>query len=255
MFCYDIFELVLASIFYGISLTAFIWRLTKDDKQYVYLEFEMWSLLIQLLYYLFFLIIGISSTFNKASDNKAQKFIKSTLFKFIWPFVVNSGVIFYLGYYLRWFEFNTLIKGNDYYLNLFLHGFSQAGFILDLIIFRRENNKLFFIDFAIITGIYVGYSILLFSIQPSIKSYAFLDKNGPIKKDNIFIISIMIVSYFVYLYLYFIYSLVVDFKSGVRNLFGGDKKNNNQNNQVEEPIKEEKPIIPESEDEESSNIN
>lgn len=243
MLCWDIFELVLSFIFFGISLTAFIWRLTKDDKQYVYLEFEMWSLLIQIIYYLFFLIIGFTSAFNKSSDNKAQNFVKSTLFKFIWPFVINSGVIFYLGYFFRWFAFDTLRKGNDFYLNLFLHGFSQAGFILDLILFSRENSKLPFIDFAIITGIYVGYSILLFSIQPSIQSYLFLYKNSAERKDNIFILSLMIVGYFVYLYLYFIYSLVVDFKSGVKKLFGGDKKNS----QIE-PIKESNPIMPESED-------
>jgi hypothetical protein len=226
MLCCDILELILAFIFFGICLTSFIWRLARVNKENFFMEFEMWSLLMQLAYYFFFFLIGLISLFHKARDNKAQRFFKSVLFKYLFPFVVNSAAAFYLGYYFRWFSFNTILRDNDFWLSFFIHGISQACFVVDLILFSRDYVDTQFIDFLIISGIYAAYAILLFIFRPNIPRYAFLDKSVLDPKDNMFVLSLMIVLYFVYLYLYFIFMCVVKFKSGVSNLFGGNKKVN-----------------------------
>ena len=226
MLCCDILELILSFIFFGVCLTSFIWRLTKDNKDNFFMEFEMWSLLMQLVYYVLFFLIGIISIFQKATDNRAQRFFKNVVFKYLFPFVVNSAAAFYLGYYFRWFSFDTRLKDNDFWLSFFIHGISQACFVVDLILFSRDYVDTQFFDFLVISGIYAAYAVILFISQPTIHGYAFLDKSVLDPKDNMFILSLMIVLYFVYLYLYFIFMCVVKFKSGISNLFGGNKKVN-----------------------------
>ena len=226
MLCCDILELILSFIFLGICLTSFTWRLVIVNNENIFMEFEMWSSLMQLAYYFFFFLIGLISLFHKARDNKAQRFFKSVLFKYLFPFVVNSAAAFYLGYYFRWFSFYTNLKESEFWLNFFIRGTSPVCFVVDLILFSRDYVDTQFIDFLIISGIYAAYAILLFIFEPDIPQYVFLDKSVLDPKDNMFILSLMIVLYFVYLYLYFIFMCVVKFKSGVSNLFGGNKKVN-----------------------------
>lgn len=263
MLCWDVLELFLAFIYFGICLTAFIWRLTKGDIKYIFIEYEMWSILLQLIYYILFLLIGFTSIFNKPKNEAIlYNFLRSVIFKFIWPIVMSTPAVFYLGYFFEWFKFEIDMNSNDFWLSLFLHGFSQAGFLIDLILFYRDYKPTHVFDFIVISGIYVAYCILCFSIQPQIKTYLFLNEMG-LGGDNLYIISVMIVGYFVYLYLYFIYMTMVKIKSGVFKLFGGDEKEINKesdektkpmNNDDKEPIEQElevneKPSINDTEDE------
>lgn len=233
MFCCEIIELILAFIFLGVCITTFIWRLIKGDRETLFIEFEIWSLLLQLVYYLLFSLISFVSVFRRSEDHTCQKFIKNTIFKLLFPFVVNSSASFSLGYFFRWFEFGTIIRDNDFWLNIFIHGISPAVFVLDLLIFRRKYIDTPVFDFLVITGIYVGYCALLFMYKPNIQRYIFLDQNNLTPKDNVFIISLMVVFYFVYLYLYFILTSIVRFKSGVSSFFGVDKKNKKRSKTIE----------------------
>lgn len=229
MGCWELTELILSSIYFAFCFTSFIWRLTKPDKGNTFIEYEMWAIMAEMVYYALFLLIGFKSFFSKSeekekeSNNGFQKFLKNIVFKYLWPFVMNSVVIFYLGYFFKWFNLDTKNKGNDFWLSLFQHGFSQIGFIIDLILFKREYKDTHFFDFLVISAIYVGYCALLFMIKPEIKTYNFLYKDE-LRPDNSYLLSLMIVCYFVYLYMYFFYMYVVKFKSGVRNLFWGEDK-------------------------------
>ena len=101
----DILELVLTCLYLGICITSFIWRLTKEDKKKMFIEFEIWSLIGQLAYYIIFLINGFSNLLSKEreGENKCQKFLKSIIFKYLWPFVMSSFAVFYLGHTFDWF--------------------------------------------------------------------------------------------------------------------------------------------------------
>lgn len=240
MFCCEIIELLLSFIFLGVCITTFIWRLIKGDRETLFMEFEIWSLLLQLVYYLLFTLISFVSVFRRSSDHRCQKFIKNTIFKLLFPFVVNSSASFALGYFFRWFEFDTIIRDNDFWLNIFIHGISPAVFVLDLLIFRRKYIDTPVFDFLVITGIYAGYCVLLFMYRPNIQRYIFLDQNNLTPKDSVFIISLMVVFYFVYLYLYFILTSIVRFKSGVSSFFGVDKKNKRNNSDASEQSEKRK---------------
>ena len=230
MGCWDIFELVLSCIYFGICITSFIWRLTKEDKEKIFIEFEIWSLIGQMTYYVIFLINGFKNLFSKEkeNDNKCKMLLKSIVFKYLWPFVMNSFAIFYLGYYFDWFYIDTENKGNDYVLSIFLHGLSQLGFLIDLFLFNREYKPTHILDFFVITGIYVVYSILFFSIKPEVKDYLFILF---FKDDNSFIISMIIISYFVYLYMYMFYMFIVKVKFTV---FGGKEKEKEKCEKIDE---------------------
>ena len=256
MSCWNLVELILQVIYFGICLTAFIWRLTKDEKGNIFFEFEMWGIMLQLVYYIIFLISGFTSIFNKSKEenqenqeNKCLNFLKSVLFKYIWPLVLSSPIIFYLGYFSNWFYLQTG-EGNDYALSLFLHGFSQFGFIIDIILFKREYKSTHFFDLLIITGIYVAYCFLLGTVKPEMNNYLFLSNDPAFRKGNSFLISLMIVCFFIYLYMYIIYMYIVRFKSGLVKLFGGDE--------TKESMKEKKqPLMNEAniETSEENNIN
>ena len=248
MSCWELLELILNSIYFAICLTSFIWRLTKPEAGKIFIEFEMWSIMGQMAYYILFLIIGFKSIFKKEEEeNGCKKFLKNIIFKYLWPFVMNSFAVFYLGYNFEWFDLDTENKGNNFTLSIFLHGFSQAGFLIDIILFGREYKPTHIFDFIVISGIYVGYCFFLFSIKPEIPNYKFL---SPKKEDNSYIISLMIVCYFVYLYLYFVYMYIVKFKSGVAKIFGGDEKSKSKKEEKEKKRKKEKekPLIEEKEE-------
>ena len=194
--------------------------------KYFLIEYEMWSLMLELVFYIFFLLIGFTTVFNKSKhEGSFYNFLKSIIFKFIWPFVVNSAAIFYMGYFFGWYKFEIDIYSNDFWYNLFLHGFSQAGFVIDLIFFHRDYKPTHVFDFILISGIFVGYCFLLFLIKPQVKRYAFLEMNedGNYKENNMFILSLMIVTYFIYLYLYFFYMTIVRIKCGFAKLFESDE--------------------------------
>ena len=241
MQCWDLAELVLQIIYLGICLTSFIWRLTKDDKLSILFEFEMWAIMLLLIYYMLFLINAFKSIFNKSNEeNKCLNFLKNSLFKYLWPFVMNSSIVFYLGYFCNWFYLNTEI-GNDYILSLFLHGFSQFGFLIDIFLFNKKYQKTHFLDLIIITVIYLLYCLLLVFIKPEMNNYIFLSKESFNRKGNSFIISMMIMCYFIYLYMYFIYMHIVKFKSGLIELFGG-KENNKEESKIEKLVNNEEII-------------
>lgn len=215
----DILELVLTCLYLGICITSFIWRLTKEDKKKMFIEFEIWSLIGQLAYYIIFLINGFSNLLSKEreGENKCQKFLKSIIFKYLWPFVMSSFAVFYLGHTFDWFYIPE-DKDNDYVLSIFLHGLSQAGFLIDIILFRREYKPTHIFDFLVISGIYICYSILFYSIKPKVSSYHFISVND---ESNSFIISLIIMCYFVYLYMYMLYMFIVKVKF---SLFGVEKE-------------------------------
>ena len=230
---WDFIELGLSSVYLAICFITFIWRLTKPDAGHLFLEYEMWAIMALMFYYIIFLLIGFKRLFSKEKEKKEkkdkkeeepnnglQKLLKNILFKYLWPFVMSSAVIFYLGYFFGWFKLDTANKGNDFVFSIFQHGLCQIGFLIDLILFRRKYIDTHFIDFS---AMYIGYCVLLLMIKPEIKTYNFLSEEE-FKDDYGYIISLMIICYFVYLYLYFFYMYVVKFKSGVRNLFWGDDK-------------------------------
>ena len=226
MLCLDVLELFLSFIYFAICITTLIWRFTKGDMKYFLIEYEMWSLMLELVYYLFFLIIGFTTVFNKSKhEGSFYNFLKSIIFKFIWPFVVNSAAIFYMGYFFGWYKLEIDIHSNDFWYSLFLHGISQVGFVIDLIFFHRDYKPTHVFDFIVISGIFVGYCFLLFLIKPQVKIYAFLEmkEDGNYKEDNMFILSLMIVTYFIYLYLYFFYMTIVRIKCGFAKLFESDE--------------------------------
>ena len=249
--CWELLELILNSIYFAICLTSFIWRLTKPEAGKIFVEFEMWSVMGQMAYYIIFLIIGFKRLFSKEEEdnNNCKKFLKNIIFKYLWPFVMNSFAVFYLGYNFEWFELDK-DQGNKFTLSIFLHGLSQAGFLIDIILFGREYKPTHIFDFIVISGMYVGYCILLFSTKPEIPAYKFLnnDENNK-KKNNSFIVSLMIICYFVYLYLYFVYMYIVKFKSGVAKICGGDEKPESKKEGKEKKKKKEKetPLIEEKE--------
>ena len=257
MGCCDFLELILNSIYLAICLTSFIWRLTKSNKGAIFIEFEMWGIMAQIVYYTLFLIIGFTSVFNKEkekekeSENPCQNFLKNIIFKYLFPFVMNSAVVFYLGYFLKWFYLDVDNINNDFFLSIFEHGLSQAGFLIDLILFKRDYKDTHFFDFLVISAMYIGYCIFLFSIKPTINTYNFL-ANDIVKDNNSFIASLMITCYFIYLYMYFLYMYIVKFKSGVRNLFWGEKKDKKKDEKDEKEKKskeeKEKPLMDESEE-------
>jgi len=226
MLCLEVLELFLSFIYFAICLTTLIWRFTKGDMKYFLIEYEMWSLMLELVFFIFFLLIGFTTVFNKSKhEGSFYNFLKSIIFKFIWPFVVNSAAIFYMGYFFGWYKFEIDIYSNDFWYNLFLHGFSQAGFVIDLIFFHRDYKPTHVFDFILISGIFVGYCFLLFLIKPQVKRYVFLEMNedGNYKENNMFILSLMIVTYFIYLYLYFFYMTIVRIKCGFAKLFESDE--------------------------------
>ena len=221
----DLVELVLQIIYFSICLTSFIWRLTKNDKLSIFFEFEMWAIMLLLIYYITFLISAFKSIFKKSDEeNKCLNFLKNSLFKYLWPFVMNSSIVFYLGYFCNWFYLNTEM-GNDYILSLFLHGFSQFGFLIDIILFNKKYQATHFLDLIIITVIYLLYCLILIIIKPEMDNYIFLSKESFKRKGNSFIISLMIICYFIYLYMYFIYMHIVKFKSGLNEVLGGNANN------------------------------
>ena len=237
MQCWDLIELILQIIYFSICLTSFIWRLTKDDKLKIFFEFEMWAIVLLLIYYILFLIITFKALLNKSKEeNKCLKFLKNSLFKYLWPLVMNSSIVFYLGYFCHWFYLN-IEEGNDYCLSLFLHGFSQFGFLIDIILFNREYHATHLFDLIIITVIYLVYCLLLIIVKPEMNNYIFLSKESFKRKGNSFIISLMIICYFIYLYMYFIYMHIVKFKSGLSDLLGNEK---NKESKKESLISNEK---------------
>ena len=176
MGCREIFEIVLSTWFFIICFGTFIWRLTRDSKKTILLEFECWSLLLQIVYYIIFLLNGFFRISNKSEDdeNSFQRVLKSQIFKFIWPFVLNSVAIFYLGYFFGWFSLDFDNKDSDFYLSFFLHGVCQVGFVIDLFLYKRVYRKSYVFDFLFITGLYVAYCFLLLVTKPEIKTYHFL---------------------------------------------------------------------------------
>lgn len=256
MLCLEVLELFLAFIYFAVCLTTLIWRFTKGDMKYFLIEYEMWSLMLELVYYIFFLLIGFTTVFNKSKhEGSFYNFLKSLIFKFIWPFVVNSAAIYYMGYFFGWYKFEIDIYSNDFWYSLFSHGFSQAGFVVDLIFFQRDYKPTHVFDFILISGIFVGYCFLLFLIKPQVKTYAFLEmkEDGTYKEDNMFILSLMIVTYFLYLYLYFFYMTIVRIKCGFAKLFGGDEveKENEKTKPINAKEKEEKEEKVEKEEKDS----
>lgn len=232
----DLFELILSVFFFGLNLTSLIWRLIKDDRKYAILEFGIWGVILELAYYAFFLTTGFSNLINKATDNKCQKFLKNSIFKFIFPFSINSALVFFLGYYLGWITFNTDNSTSDFWLIIFVYLIPSLVVLLDLIIFKRQYQRKKLFDFIIITAIYVIYCILLGSIKPKIKIYVFL---YPIwfglKSNASYIISVMILCYFAYLTMYFVYYYIIKIKSMFSNnskIDIEDVSKNNDNNQM-----------------------
>ena len=264
---FDFVELGLSSIYLVICIVTFIWRLTKPDAGHLFLEYEMWAIMLLMLYYILFLLIGFKSLFSKNKEkekkekekekepnNGLQKFFKNNIFKYLWPFVMSSAVTFYLGYFFGWFKLDTANKGNDFKLSIFQHGLCQIGFLIDLILFRREYKDTHFFDFLVISVMYIGYCVLLLMVKPKIKTYNFLSEDE-FKDDFSFIISLMIICYFVYLYLYFFYMYVVKFKSGVRNLFWGDDKKDKKDKKEKETLMEDNKENGDQEKGEENNIN
>lgn len=208
MLLWDILEIIIAAISFGFNLTCFIWRLTKKEKQKIFVEYVIWNVIAQIVYYTLFLIIAIKRLVSEQKDSIMLKFLKNILFKYLFPLIISSAIIFYIGYALRWIYFDTKNKGNDFWLIIFLHTFSQIGCLVDFILFNRKYIPTHFLDFLILTAIYVCYCILFCSIRP--------DKNSdnPLKPRSIsFIISMMIMCYFVYFYIYFIFMYILKFKS------------------------------------------
>ena len=229
MGCWEVSEIIMSTLFFIVCFATFVWRLTRESKETILLEYETWCLLLQIAYYITFLLNGFFRLFNKdkEDDNACQRVLKSQVFKFIWPFVLNTVAVFYLGYFFGWFSLDFDNKDNDFYLSFFLHGICQVGFVLDLFLFQRVYRKSYIFDFLFITGIYVLYCFLLFITKPEIKTYHFLYTNSffqNIQNSNLFIICMMIASYCVYLNLYIFYMYVVKFKSGVSKLLGGDEE-------------------------------
>lgn len=243
MLCFDILELFLAFIYFALCLTTLIWRFTKGDMKYFLIEFEMWSLMLELLYYILFLLIGFTTVFNKSKhESSFYNFLKSIIFKFIWPFVVNSAAIFYMGYFFGWYKFQMDVYSNDFWYSLFSHGFAQVGFVIDLIFFHRDYKPTHVFDFILISGIFVGYCFLIFLIKPQVKTYLFLEMKDEenYKESNMFILSLMIVTYFIYLYLYFFYMTIVRIKCGFAKLFGSDEDEEKESEKAKPITEKEK---------------
>jgi len=228
MSCYLILDFVLTIISFNVCLVALIWKYIKEEKnentnkKHIFFEFEIRAIILELIYYLFYLLISFINLLNRSNNNKTQQFFKNKLFKLLWPFVMNSAIVFYLGASFRWFQFDIDKIKDDSFFPLFIHGAPQLCFLIDLIFFKhRNNNPKYFLDFLIITSIYSAYCILLFSEKPDISTYLFLDKKVTDKKDDYYILSLMGVCYFVYLYMHFFYRYIVKFKTQFRQICGG----------------------------------
>ena len=120
---------------------------------------------LQLIYYVLFLLIDFTSIFNKPKNEAIlYNFLRIVIFKFIWPILMNTVAAFYLGYFFGLFKFEIDINNNDFWLSLFLYEFSQAGFLIDLILFYIDFKPTHVFYFIVISCIYVAFYILCFSI-------------------------------------------------------------------------------------------
>lgn len=204
-----IFELFFHTIFFLACLAGLIWRIRIKDRGIMFLEFEIWSLIGELVYYAIQTLTGFINICNKASDNMVQKFLKSTLFKIIFPFTLNSVVIFYLGYFQQWFYFYDNPNTPDFWYDILVHGIVQCCILLDAILFRRKFTQSNIFDKLIIIGVYVFYCILMISFQTN-HTYLFMT-NG-----NGFLICFSIVSGMSLFVMHYLCQIITRVRNGIR---------------------------------------
>lgn len=168
-------EAVFSVIFFGISLTGIIWRLTLKNRGNFFFEIEFWCIISEAVYYLILAAMGIINVFNKTTDSCLQNFLKYTLSKLLFPPVIASPFIFYLGNNLDWFSFPIDKDDGDFWCDLINHLIAPSCLLVDVILFERKYKSSNFLDILIITGMYIAYGILCLPFQTN-EVYAFIDR-------------------------------------------------------------------------------
>ena len=194
-------ETIVNLIFFCLCLAVFIWRFTRPNLGQIPFEFEEWCLFFEMIYYGILSIFGLLDCCNKSQDKKITNFFKDTLFKFLWTMSMSCLIIFYLGYYVKWFYFENNTGKEDFWLCLFFHGFVQICIVVDIIVFDRAFVSTYFFDVVVLTVIYVIYCIVCALFKKS-DVYIFLNYSSG------FILSVMILGFFAYLCMYFLYQLI-----------------------------------------------
>ena len=194
-------EAVFSVIFFGISLTGIIWRLTLKNRGNFFFEIEFWCIISEAIYYLILAVMGIINACNKTTDSCLQNFLKYTLSKLLFPPVIASPFIFYLGNNLDWFSFPIDKDDGDFWCDLINHLIAPSCLLVDVILFERKYKSSNFLDILIITGMYIAYSILYLPFQTS-EVYKFVVRGKGC------IICVMIVCYCISINMHYIYIII-----------------------------------------------
>ncbi len=209
MSCYMIYELIIDTLFLIISLGTFIWTLVDLNFKEIFVDLEHILLWLESLYYLLLSLVGYFSLCNDAKSKSFQRFWKSYIFKFIWPFSLMSTGFFYLGYCLKWFDENFEIFNKELLLSLLIHGGVQIPMVIDAILFRREYKPSYALDFIIFTCIYVGYCLLnFFFINDPLYLYR--------TEDFKFKVGVYSFGYIVLIFTYGIYQSIIKMRFGLK---------------------------------------
>lgn len=217
MSCWMIYELVLDTIFFIVCVGTFVWTIISYNFKEIFLNLEHWMLWVQSLYYFLIALVGYMSLCNDAKSKTFQKFSKNYLFKYICVFSLTSPGIFYLGYFLKWFDGDFDTSGTGFLLTILVHGGVQIPLIVDTILFKREYKPNVFCDFIVFTAIFVGYCFLCI-IANTDPNYKFRSEDFKFK------IAVFVFWYLVLLLMYVIYQTIVKMRFGiVGRLSGGER--------------------------------
>ena len=206
-----ILDAVFSLAVFGLCLTGMIWRLTLKERGNYILEYESWCIIGEGIYYLIQSILGVINIFTQTTDSCLQNFIKYSLLRLIFAPVLAVPWLFFLGYHLEWFYFNTEARDKEFWCDLINHIIAPACVLVDSIIFKRKYAPSNLLDILIITGIYVAYCVLCLPFQDNEKVYLFASNKGCF-------ISVMIVCYCIGIMMHFLYIIITK----IRNC-GSDK--------------------------------
>ena len=168
-------EAIFSTVFFSLCLTGIIWRLTIKNRGNYILEYEFWCIIPEAIYYFIQALIGFINAYNKTVDSCLQNFLKYTLSKLLFPPIMASPFIFFLGNNLEWFSFTTESNDSDFWCDIINHLIAPLCFLVDIILFERKYKSSNFIDILIITGMYIAYGILCLPFQTN-EVYAFIDR-------------------------------------------------------------------------------
>lgn len=219
----SILELIFDILFFAVCVATLIWNLLEEPKfSDLFLLQEYWSLLVQIIYYFLLILISIISLINKANRSGLQNLLKRSLFKFLFPFVTSSSVIFIFGHYFFWYDFNFNTINTDrifFWRQMLLNFACQICFVIDAIMFSRELKKNGIFDILFQSGFYVLYAAFCFYFCSNTK-YLFL------YEDNWFAISTLVFGLMIFWFMMIFYEIIVE----IRGCFGKNTKTTNDIN-------------------------